>query len=261
MRLHVLRCVLASTHYFLTRFLHSSLQVHGQFGIFANGDPIDYAATTGKARLRYQRARNFDYEGVKTKFIYEKLCRLSQSSSIETVCEIGFNAGLSAILMLEAAKSATVWSFDLGDFKWARRADQLVQQAYGRRRFPGVIFGDSTRTIPSIARRSPNFTCDAGFIDGSKEYKGRLAHFHTMRTISHPGIRVFLDEVTSMECMNGTFTSDDEHAARCMRFNPAYYPASLAHNHAVLQGLMRVIECDWPVHYKNTDGICLAELL
>ena len=33
------------------------------------------------------------------------------------------------------------------------------------------------------------------------------------------------------------------------------------HNHAVLQGLMRVIECDWPVHYKNTDGICLAELL
>ena len=224
-------------------------------------DPIDYAATTGKARLRYQRARNFDYEGVKTKFIYEKLCRLSQSSSIETVCRNWVQRRTQRHLDVGSSEKCDrlefrPWRLQMGSSRRPARAASLREEAVS-----GVVFGDSTRTIPSIARRSPNFTCDAGFIDGSKEYKEAFGSFHTMRTISHPGTRVFLDEVTSMECMNGTFTSDDEHAARCMRFNPAYYPASLAHNHAVLQGLMRVIECDWPVHYKNTDGICLAELL
>lgn len=242
-------------------FNHTKYIVHGQYGIFADGDAIDYVATTGKKRAPFQRPRNYNYEGAKTRFIYSKLCQMSRNETIETICEIGFNAGLSAILMLESVKSASVWSFDLADFKWARTADKLVQQMYGTRRFPGVIFGDSTKTIKALVRQQPNFTCDAAFIDGAKTYNGRMAHIHTVRSVARAGVRVFLDEVTSFECVNGSIASDELHRQRCAGLNPAYYPASLAHHHAVQQGRMRVLECDWPKGYKDKDGICLAELL
>ena len=81
------------------------------------------------------------------------------------------------------------------------------------------------------------------------------------RAARRAGVRVFLDEVTSFECVNGSIASDELHRQRCAGLNPAYYPASLAHHHAVQQGRMRVLECDWPKGYKDKDGICLAELL
>ena len=51
--------------------------VHGLFGIFASGDPIEYNIT-GRARLPGQRPWYENYEGIKTKFMFSKLCALSQ---------------------------------------------------------------------------------------------------------------------------------------------------------------------------------------
>ena len=287
--------------------------VHGRFGIFADGDRVNYAVT-GKPRLPFGAIHvENNYGHTKTRFIYSRLCELNRNNTINTICEIGFNAGLSAILMLEAARSARLVSFDLADFRWAHRADELVRQHYGRRRFPGVVFGDSSLTVATLkdaaaaaaastgdvplvkmdgfegddAARLPKsdkqylqrhtrsgiipqalaqaigppLHCDAGFIDGAKTFTGRLRHILSMRSVSSPGTVVFMDEVTSKECCDGTFGDGDEHAARCKPLNEGYYDATRAYSHAAKRGLLKVVECDWPNGYNGTDGVCMGVLL
>lgn len=236
--------------------------VHGLFGIFADGDRINYQAT-GRERQPFGRVVYEDYQHVKTKFIYSRLCQLAHSGNIRTICEIGFNAGLSAILLLESSRSARVLSFDLGDFKWARRADALMREHYGDR-FPGVVFGDSAKTLRQQAAREPagKLQCDAAFIDGAKTFAGRLAHIQDIRSVSPAGTRIFLDEITSLGCVDGSlYENQTDHRLRCQSLNGAYYEPSRAYSHAVQQGMMRILECDWPQRFKETDGICMAELL
>ena len=40
--------------------------------------------------------------------------------------------------------------------------------------------------------------CDASFIDGAKTFAGRLAHVHSLRRVSPPRAKVFLDEVSTV---------------------------------------------------------------
>ena len=241
----------------------TSYNVHGLFGIFASGDRINYTAT-GKHRAPHERPTAPNYGQVKTRFIYSRLCELSRSRSVSTVCEIGFNAGLSAILLLEATRSARVLSFDLGNFPWASRADELVREHYGSARFPGVVFGEAHTTLREQAareqQRGRQLRCDAAFIDGAKSYVGRLQHIQDIRAVSRLGTRIFLDEITSRECVDGSLSPSD-YALRCKRINGAYYDATRAYSAAVRRGMMRVLDCAWPPHMNGTDGICLAELL
>lgn len=232
--------------------------VHGLFGIFAAGDPIEYNVT-GKLRKPFQRPWNENYEGAKTEFIYTRLCALSQARHISTVCEIGFNAGLSAMLLLESARSAVVRSFDLGDFTWARRANELVRQAYGSR-FPGVVFGDSTKALRRQRADDANFVCDAAFIDGAKTYKGRYQHILDLREVSRPGVPVFLDEITSEACVNGS-VPEAEHRTECLPLSSGYYESTRAYSDACRNGSLRIIECAWPSKLIDKDGVCLGELL
>ena len=75
---------------------------HGKFGIFAN-----------------------NYQRVKTRFMFLRVCELARQGRVRSMCELGFNAGLSALLLLEAAPGATLVSFDLGDLAPNATADQL----------------------------------------------------------------------------------------------------------------------------------------
>ena len=163
--------------------------------------------------------------------------------------------------MLEASRSSRVVSFDLGDFKWARRADELVREMYGRRRFPGVVFGDSHRTLFATSEHEAGgqLRCDAAFVDGAKTYAGRLQHIRDLRAVSPSGARIFMDEVTSRACVDGTFSNAAEHDENCKKLNLGYYEATRAYTEAVRSGLMRVLECEWPSRTNQTDGVCMAE--
>lgn len=86
----------------------------------------------------------------KTRFLYEGVCRLAQQGRANTICEVGFNAGLSSLLLLEAAPTAHVVSFDLGDMPWSGYAANALREAYPPRRFGGAIFGPSAHTIPKF---------------------------------------------------------------------------------------------------------------
>ena len=234
---------------------------HGLFGIFANGDAIDFNVT-GRTRMKDQMPWLLNYHNAKTRFMFSRLCALAQQRQISTICEIGFNAGLSAMLLLETVRSARVLSYDLGDFRWARRADELVVAAYGRARFPGVRFGDSTSILRAQKQADPAFKCDAAFIDGSKKYDGRMQHLLDIRSVATSGVPVFLDEITSMRCINGSIPDVAQHRAECYALNEGYWESTRAYTNAVRSGLLRIVECTWPPRgLQDRDGICLAELL
>lgn len=218
--------------------------VHGLFGIFANGDVV--AGRPNKRNFR-------DYEDTKTNFMHAYACRLGQRMRKPTICEVGFNAGLSALLLLESVPNAIVLSFDLGDLPWAREAEKLLRKAYGAR-FAGVVWGDSKHTIQDMAIKQPNL-CDMVFVDGDKSYKGRYSTLWALSDASSPNAPVFMDEVTSMACVNGTFESGAEHAERCTEFGQ--YPPVRAYNDACREGWFRVERCAWPRKHPH-DGICLG---
>lgn len=220
--------------------------VHGLFGIFGNGDTI-----AGKPGKRYFT----DYSGVKVAFMHREACRMID---VATVCETGFCAGLSALLMLETLPHARVLSFDLGDLPWARAADKMLRSHYGTERFPGVVFGDATATISRYHAQQP-FTCDAVFVDGDKSYTGRYNAMVKLRSVSRNGTAVFMDEVTTEPCLNGTFATVP-HEHHCRHLNKGYWPSVRAYNRASREGWLRIERCVWPPFYPY-DGICLARFL
>ena len=228
----------------------SSYSVHGQFGIFAHGDKL-----VGSSNKHL----HLNYAGVKVKFLFSRTCELARSSADGklSICEIGFNAGLSSLLFLEAAPDATVHSFDLGDMPWSQKADDLLRSAYGSVRFPGVTFGDSAKTIRTRDRERP-LKCDVAFIDGDKTYEGRLQSLYDARAISRPAALVFLDDLSSRACIDGSVPKK-EHTRRCEE-RQMYATAVRAYDRASRTGLLKVRDCVWPPSYEDKDGVCTAEL-
>lgn len=224
--------------------------VHGLFGIFGKGDRVADNPT---------RCYFLNYEDTKVDFMHAHACRFGQRLTRPTVCEIGFNAGLSALLLLESIPHARVLSFDLGDLPWARAADKILRKTYGAARFPGVTFGDSKLTIPQMATERP-FRCDLSFVDGDKTYQGRYDTLAALRGVASNHAPVFMDEVTSKACVNGTYASgSDKHERRCAALNGGYWPSVRAYNRACREGWLRVQRCAWPRRHPH-DGLCIGHI-
>lgn len=203
-----------------------------------------------------------DYKGTKTRFIFDTMCRHSEKTPIKQICEIGFNAGESAVLFLEAAPKARVLSLDFGDKPWTRRQGELLKKAYGDR-FE-LRIGSSAVTLPKyheeqkkldVTDRRP---CDMALIDGAKTYDGRLTDLRNMQTASRPGALLLLDEVTSRACATGEFPLE-----KCLRSHSTKanlpMPPSRAYHKASRDGLLKVGDCAFPAAYPH-DGFCAATL-
>lgn len=239
-------------HYLSNKLIENKKQtgydVHGLFGIFAAGD-----------RINNKSKRYFiNYSGVKTSFLLTRACEYAQDRHTTTICEVGFCAGLSAVLFLEAVPKSRVLSFDLGDMPWTRYADDFLQRRYTQQRFPGVMYGDAATTIPHSIQFS-TFHCDMVFVDGSKTFEGRLGSLISLRNVSRKNTVVFMDEVTSQECVDGSIPQRDL-KKRCAKLSPGYWPSVRAYNVAVNNKWLRVVECAWPPLQKY-DGICMGFFL
>jgi len=89
--------------------------------------------------------------------------RGSRNSSHKTVCEVGFNAGHSALLWLLAGATRVI-SFELGQYNYSQLAAGWLLD-----RFPGrlnVVLGDSFRTVPTFRTMFPHEVCDIVLVDG-----------------------------------------------------------------------------------------------
>lgn len=192
-----------------------------------------------------------DYKGAKTRFIFDTMCRHAAKKPIQQVCEIGFNAGESAVLFLEAAPQARIVSFDFGDKPWTRHQGELLRRAYGKR-FE-LRIGTSAVTLPKYQREGGS-PCDVALIDGAKTYSGRLTDLSNMQKASRPNPLLFLDEVTTRQCVTGEAPLEQCTHAR----STTQIPPLKAYHKASRDGLLKVDECKFTD--QHLDGFCSATL-
>lgn len=88
---------------------------------------------------------------------------LAQNMAPSIVCETGFNAGHSAARFLVHTE-ATVYEFDLGEYEYARKGEAFLAELYPERL--QVIWGDSTKTMPTFIKEHPEVKCEIMVVDG-----------------------------------------------------------------------------------------------
>ena len=90
-----------------------------------------------------------DYEGHSSQLFsqMEWYASLATLPWVQTVCEIGFNAGHSAATYLATKESLTYRAFDIGLHGASRPAADLLSWIFGEGRI-SVTWGDSARTVP-----------------------------------------------------------------------------------------------------------------
>ena len=80
------------------------------------------------------------------------------------VMEVGFNAGLLAEVFLQANKTMTLTSFDLGGKEYVAHAKEFFERYYPVRH--QLILGDTKETVPQFRKNNPGVKFDFIFIDG-----------------------------------------------------------------------------------------------
>jgi predicted O-methyltransferase YrrM len=89
------------------------------------------------------------------------------------ICEIGFNAGHSALLMLlmRDMTPTDFLIFDIGEHKYMRPAFEYLNSVFPHVRFTLVV-GDSTKTIPQWITNHPEEvgTYDVVHVDGGHSF-------------------------------------------------------------------------------------------
>lgn len=213
---------------------------HGFWGVFS------------KPKSNAPSARRMRYGSTKSSFMFNKTCTHARASpgGLAQVCEIGFNAGHTALLFLEAAPTAHVVSFDLGDMPWAKKQAALLTRAYGAARFKAV-FGSSDVTVPPYASRMPT-KCDVVFSDGGKAEALRLNDLRNLRELAQPHVLILVDEVTTLACMRG----EGERTRSCGDYGMAWGGTTYAYHTAAREGWLRIDSCAWPPGLQDRDGIC-----
>lgn len=188
------------------------------------------------------------YETAKTKFIFDTIGKASASINTPLViCELGFNAGHSAVLFLETLPFAKVYSFDLGDVIWSGQNKDLLKEIYGAR-FEYIV-GDSVNTMPEFIGV---LECDIAFADGQKDYEKRYLDMLSFSRLSKKGALIFLDEISDENCAMGKVPE-----AQCAPTH--YYEETKAYNRLVHDGIIAVDSC---ITTKTpSDGFCVARFL
>mmetsp|Transcript_56818 Transcript_56818/g.123524 ORF Transcript_56818/g.123524 Transcript_56818/m.123524 type:complete len:272 (-) Transcript_56818:126-941(-) len=123
------------------------------------------------------------------------LREVSSRPGIATVCEIGMNAGHSALCMLEGRKTNLV-EFDLFQLRYSNATARFLDALY-----PGRISfhpGSSLQTVPVYARNVTELggapPCDAFFIDGDHGHGAPSKDLeHALRASSDDAVIVMDD--------------------------------------------------------------------
>lgn len=129
---------------------------------------------------------------------------LYRGNGSATICEVGFNYGLSASFFLAAYPRARVYSFDLADKPYSSTAEACVHAA-----FPGrfaLIAGDSTQTVPA----APRLGCDVAFVDGYHFHNVPFADIVNLQALSRRGALTLVD-CCDMPAVYGGFLAAQRH--------------------------------------------------
>ena len=79
-------------------------------------------------------------------------------AGVETICEIGFNAGHSAGVFLISNPQARVISFDLGNFAYSEEQVRYISSLFPNRLT--YVKGNTQTKIKEFAMEHPSLKCD-----------------------------------------------------------------------------------------------------
>jgi len=117
---------------------------------------------------------------------------LAETPGIQTILEIGFNGGHSALRWLLYSK-ANVHAFDLGAHAYARPAADWLAA-----RFPGrlnVTWGDSMEELPKYVGEHPETKYELIFIDGGHDINIARSDLKYSALLANPaGHRILMDD-------------------------------------------------------------------
>ena len=116
---------------------------------------------------------------------------LESNPKICNILETGFNAGLSAAIMMEARPDIRVVSSDIFWFDYTRRAKLLLDIAYPGRNT--LFAGNSINTIPTLFTQF-NYMPDFVFIDGGHDSPVPYIDMYYILNHIRPGTPVMIDD-------------------------------------------------------------------
>lgn len=116
---------------------------------------------------------------------------LAHDSSIQTVCETGFNAGDSALRFL-AQSNKTLYEFDLGRYDYSKVAAEFMQLHFPDRFH--ITWGDSTKSLPDFHKANPDVKCDLVIVDGGHSYDVALADLVNFKSMAADKHVLYLDD-------------------------------------------------------------------
>ena len=120
------------------------------------------------------------------------LANLSEKEEINTILEIGFNAGHGSNIFLRHGNNK-VTSFDIGNHEYILIAKEYIDLVYPYRHL--LFLGDSKRKIPLFSRNNAGITFDLIFIDGGHDYDTAIADLKNCKHLSHSQTIVVMDDV------------------------------------------------------------------
>ncbi len=116
---------------------------------------------------------------------------LQKSPHINTIAEVGFNAGHSCELFLNSSDQIEVTSFDIGRHPYTKVGVEFMQKKYPTR-FE-FILGDSGVTLQQYATAS-NKKFDLIFIDGCHEFNHAVGDIYNCRRLAHKNTEAWIDD-------------------------------------------------------------------
>lgn len=116
----------------------------------------------------------------------------ASAQMVETVVEIGFNAGHSCLLFLLANPISHIYVFDINLHPYTPPCLATLEK-----HFPGRITfipGDSTTTLPKFIEDHPQMTVDLVHVDGSHDRETLISDIENTRKLCSLNTLVILDD-------------------------------------------------------------------
>jgi precorrin-6B methylase 2 len=117
------------------------------------------------------------------RMIYYSLASLS---CVKTICEVGFNAGHSALLWLHANPKAEVIMFDIFTHNYSAKGEAFLRNYTALNAAERLVIhkGDSNSTLRSFHSAHPMKKCDVISVDGAHGYEDVIQDFRGMKKMA-----------------------------------------------------------------------------
>ena len=129
----------------------------------------------------------------------QALSQFARSSAMKHFCEVGFNAGHSALAFLSFRSDSSLTSFDLGILPWSAAMAERINKL-----FPGrfnYVKGNSSVTVRQYAEniaRNEGQLCDLFFVNGAQSYQlAKLDFENALEVMSDNGVLIADDHSSS----------------------------------------------------------------